>query len=278
MSSCSCQAAVGIHSPHASNKPQSNPKRATRIITPCSRSLGDKSRGRKSIHHHRGTPLFSVCRSTPRSQSKKKRLWCAPFSWKTREKGTHHRSGKKGIPFCDTISKGYCAIWGGISHWAAKQEGGFVTGWFWRMCPRSSFRCGGVCKCTLVPVFVPGEHPNVPSFRFRSGGTSAKPPFWKITLCQPLTRVKQSKSQAWCGPRGGEVLLRRVLRRHLARASVGTGVLWKAETRPFAEYDPLCEHPSPEVLGPLGASEFDPSFTNSGFRKPHPQTQDPEAP
>ena len=23
-------------------------------------------------------------------------------------------------PFCDTISKGYCAIWGGISHWATK--------------------------------------------------------------------------------------------------------------------------------------------------------------
>ena len=23
-------------------------------------------------------------------------------------------------PLCDTISKGYCAIWGGISHWAAK--------------------------------------------------------------------------------------------------------------------------------------------------------------
>ena len=22
-------------------------------------------------------------------------------------------------PLCDTISKGYCAIWGGISHWAA---------------------------------------------------------------------------------------------------------------------------------------------------------------
>ena len=27
-------------------------------------------------------------------------------------------------PLCDTISKGYCAIWGGISHWAAK----FVAG------------------------------------------------------------------------------------------------------------------------------------------------------
>ena len=49
--------------------------------------------------------------------------------------------------------------------------------------------------------FVPGEHANVPSFRFsfwgnirmyprsgfRSGGTSAKPPFLKTTLC--LTAV-----------------------------------------------------------------------------------------
>ena len=28
-------------------------------------------------------------------------------------------------PFCDTISKRYCAIWGGISHWAAKVLRGF---------------------------------------------------------------------------------------------------------------------------------------------------------
>ena len=58
------------------------------------------------------------------------------------------------------------------------------------------------------------------------------------------------------------MLLRRVLRRHLVRASVGTGVLrrvlrrrggccrrrlegaQKAETRPFAEYDPLGVHPT----------------------------------
>ena len=26
-------------------------------------------------------------------------------------------------PLCDTISEGYCAIWGGISHWAAKLQG-----------------------------------------------------------------------------------------------------------------------------------------------------------
>ena len=25
-------------------------------------------------------------------------------------------------PLCDTISKGYCVIWGGISHWAAKDK------------------------------------------------------------------------------------------------------------------------------------------------------------
>ena len=31
-----------------------------------------------------------------------------------------------GTPLCDTISKGYCAIWGGISHWAAKP----TNGWF----------------------------------------------------------------------------------------------------------------------------------------------------
>ena len=34
------------------------------------------------------------------------------------------------------------------------------------MCPRSGFRSGGTSECTLVPVFVPGEHP-------------PKPPFWK---------------------------------------------------------------------------------------------------
>ena len=53
-------------------------------------------RGKKSIHHHRGTPLFSVCRPTPRSQSKK-RYGVYHFPGTTREKGIHHRSGKKGI-------------------------------------------------------------------------------------------------------------------------------------------------------------------------------------
>ena len=40
-----------------------------------------------------------------------------------------------------------------------RQKGGFIKGWFWRMCPRSGFRSGGTCERTLVPVFVPGEHP-----------------------------------------------------------------------------------------------------------------------
>ena len=40
-------------------------------------------------------------------------------------------------PLCDTISKGYCAIWGGISHWAAK----FLNLWFGKpmVCVRSPF-------------------------------------------------------------------------------------------------------------------------------------------
>ena len=31
-----------------------------------------------------------------------------------------HKANGCDTPLCDTISKGYCAIWGGISHWAAK--------------------------------------------------------------------------------------------------------------------------------------------------------------
>ena len=53
-------------------------------------------KGSTCIHHHRGTPLFSVCRPTPRSQSKKS-YGVYHFPGKTREKGIHHRSGKKGI-------------------------------------------------------------------------------------------------------------------------------------------------------------------------------------
>ena len=34
-----------------------------------------------------------------------------------------------------------------------RQKGGFVKGWFWRMCPRSGFRSEGTCERTLVPVF-----------------------------------------------------------------------------------------------------------------------------
>ena len=40
--------------------------------------------------------------------------------------------------------------------------------------PSFRFRFGGTCARTLVQVFVPGEHPNVPSFRF-----SKKNTFWK---------------------------------------------------------------------------------------------------
>ena len=41
-----------------------------------------------------------------------------------------------------------------------------------RTYPRSGFRSGGTSECTLVPVFVRGEHP-------------PKPPFGKPPFCQP---------------------------------------------------------------------------------------------
>ena len=53
------------------------------------------------------------------------------------------------------------------------------------MYPHSGFRSGGTSECTLVPVFVPGEHLNVPSSRFSFKGNIrpnhpfGKPPFSK---------------------------------------------------------------------------------------------------
>ena len=38
---------------------------------------------------------------------------CPIYPMKTRQNGCK-------TPLCNTISKGYCAIWGGISHWAAR--------------------------------------------------------------------------------------------------------------------------------------------------------------
>ena len=72
-------------------------------------------RGKKSIHHHRGTHPFSVCRPTPRSQSKKSH-GVHHFPGKTREKGIHHRSGKKRIHH------------GGLRHWK-REKGGFPRWW-----------------------------------------------------------------------------------------------------------------------------------------------------
>ena len=54
---------------------------------------------------------------------------------------------------------------------------------YWRMCPRSGFRSGGTCERTLVSVFVPGGHPNVPSFQFSfRWNIRQNHPFWKTTL------------------------------------------------------------------------------------------------
>ena len=52
-----------------------------------------------------------------------------------------------------------------------------------RTYPRSGFRSGGTSECTLVPVFVPGEHP-------------PKPPFWRTTLLgSPEMNGKQKSTK-----------------------------------------------------------------------------------
>ena len=71
---------------------------------------------------------------------------------------------------------------------------------------RSGFCSGGTCERTLVPVFVPGEHPNVPSFRFSPGEHPPKPPFWKPPFCQPhsfgrWTTTETCKNWPWTSPK-----------------------------------------------------------------------------
>ena len=83
------QKPCGVHYESAAQRGPQNCLRLLIILTERAQ--------KKSIHHHRGTPLFSVCRPTPRSQSKKESYGVHHFPGKTREKGIHHRSGKKGI-------------------------------------------------------------------------------------------------------------------------------------------------------------------------------------
>ena len=80
-------------------------------------------------------------------------------------------------------------------------KGRFRKGWFWRMYPRSGFRSGGTCERTLVPVCLPGEHPNVPSFRFSFRGN--------IRQNHPFGNLLGSSESRSCN----NTLLRRVLRR-----------------------------------------------------------------
>ena len=67
-----------------------------------------------------------------------------------------------------------------------RQKGGFVKGWFWRMCPHSGFWYRGTSECTLVPAFATEEHP-------------PKQPFWKPPFCEPL-RFCRSFGGKFAGP------------------------------------------------------------------------------
>ena len=80
-------------------------------------------------------------------------------------------------PLCDTISKEYCAIWGGISHWAAKVKDANPTFEF----PQPEEVSGGVfvgwCFDVLlseVPCAVAGPGVDVPSQIFPVNTHAAK--------------------------------------------------------------------------------------------------------
>ena len=67
-----------------------------------------------------------------------------------------------------------------------KQQGCFVKERFWRMYPRSGFWYRRTSKCTLVPVFGTGEHPNIPSFRFLVPGNIRQThPFGNYPFANP---------------------------------------------------------------------------------------------
>ena len=77
------------------------------------------------------------------------------------------------IPLCVIyVIFSWTMVCGGWS--LGDKKGGFVKGGFGEHTPRSGFRSGRTYECTLVPLFVPSEHLNVPSFGFSSRGTSAK--------------------------------------------------------------------------------------------------------
>ena len=61
-----------------------------------------------------------------------------------------------------------------------------------RTYPRSCLRSGGTSECTLVPVFVPGEHP--PNHPF------GKPPFCQRPTGDPNLRNGDGNSQTNIGP------------------------------------------------------------------------------
>ena len=92
-----------------------------------------------------------------------------------------------------------------------------------RTYPRSNFRSGGTSECTLVPVFVLGEH-------------LPKPPFWKPPFCQP--------------PNTHSVDIHYEIARHPCDVELlrwGTWTTWR--TRLFAVLAVACQNLQVSALG-----------------------------
>ena len=120
------------------------------------------------------------------------------------------RQNARDTPLCDTISKGYCSIWGSISHWASKNAS---LGPSDVRCPPKlwgSSRLPGICsptknlpslstQCFPPPLYEIQLSCSLVRASYRKEGLSAKPQTRDRpppNHCQPLPRKRHS--QALC--------------------------------------------------------------------------------
>ena len=109
-----------------------------------------------------------------------------------------------------------------------------------RTYPRSGFRSGKTSECTLVPVFVLGEHP-------------PKPPFWKATLLSTPKKLSKSPNRS-----------PQQIPRKLSKALKVSKPLRPSCGTPTIEPHNPCTTPTKTILSVNECSLLNPSFETLG--------------
>ena len=126
------------------------------------------------------------------------------------------------------------AFWHGHAAWTStkfnkltgRKKGGFVIK-------------GGFGECTLVPVFVPGEHANVPSFRFLFRGNIRMYPSFRFLFRGTSAKTTLLENHLFCQPPNK-------LRFEKIRADFSKNRKWDRQTgvresHPYRRYEPDTE-------------------------------------